>query len=436
MDAGVLAGAAKLQFNMADKAAAIETAKKAFQANRSRQRFGADIIESVTFSVEGNSLYAKGSADLTTVLGKVVGMDTLPLLGTTKATGESEIGSVATITNSKFELSLMLDITGSMCDSAPDLDDAPCTKGVKLTAMKTAASDLVKSMLATDELKTRVRVAVVPFSDGVRLPALPKLVAAGLSPTVQTFSEAYKSCDKYGNCPTKYNYYYYHPTDCVTERMMGDHKYDDTAPGPGNYVTNFMRRGTSLLDSTPVEFGCTLGTSSVIMPLTSNKDALLTTISGLAAKGGTAGHLGTAWAWYTLSPNWKNVWAGSTDDPAAYTDKNDKSLRKIAILMTDGDYNNEFSSGGYRTGSWAFSKIDNSKTNGSSSEQAQKLCTGMKKENIEVYTVGYEVSTAAAAFLATCATDAAHAFKADSATELQAVFQGIGQRVMSLYLSQ
>ena len=153
----------------------------------------------------------------------------------------------------------MLDITGSMCDSAPDLDDAPCTKGVKLTAMKTAASNLVKSMLATDELKTRVRVAVVPFSDGVRLPVLPKLAAAGLSPAVQTFPESYKSCNGYGqNCVTKYNYYYYHPTDCVTERM-GDHKYDDTAPGPGNYVTNFMRRGTSLLDSTPVEFGCTLG---------------------------------------------------------------------------------------------------------------------------------------------------------------------------------
>ena len=60
----------------------------------------------------------------------------------------------------------------------------------------------------------------------------------------------------------------------------------------------------------------------------------------------------------------------------------------------------------------------------------------MKEQNIEVYTVGYEVSTAAATFLKTCATDDAHAFKADSATELQAVFQGIGQRVLSLYLSK
>ncbi|MDO9381341.1 MAG: pilus assembly protein TadG-related protein [Hyphomicrobiaceae bacterium] len=434
MDAAVLAGAAKLQLNQADKAAAVETAKKAFKANRSRQRFGADIIENVSFSVEGNSLYAKGSADLVTVLAKVVGMDTLPLLGTSEATGESETGSVATITNSKFELSLMLDITGSMCDSAPDLDDSPCTKGVKLDAMKTAASNLVKSMLATEELKTRVRVALVPFSDGVRLPALPRLAAAGLTPAVQTFSENYQSCSGW-TCQTKTRNYYYHPTECVVERM-GTEKYTDAAPGPGNYVMNFMRQGKSLVDATPQEFGCTLGTSSVIMPLTSNKDAILTTIAGLSAKGGTAGQLGTAWAWYTLSPNWKNVWAGSSDDPAPYPAANDKTLRKIAILMTDGDYNNEFSAGGYRVGSWAYTNIGKSVVNASSTAQAQALCTGMKAKGIEVYTVGYEVSSAAKTFLKTCASDDAHAFSAESATELAAVFQGIGQRVLSLYLSQ
>ena len=105
-------------------------------------------------------------------------------------------------------------------------------------------------MLATDELKTRVRVAVVPFSDGVRLPDLPQVAAAGVAPAVQTFTESYQSCDSRGrNCVTKYNYYYYHPTDCVAERM-GAAKYADNAPGPGNYVMSLMRRGTSRLDST------------------------------------------------------------------------------------------------------------------------------------------------------------------------------------------
>jgi hypothetical protein len=312
---------------------------------------------------------------------------------------------------------------------------------VKLDAMKKAASDLVSSMLATDELKTRVRVAVVPFSDGVRLPALPKLAAAGVAPAVQTFSESYQSCSWGQNCQTKWNYYYYHPTDCVVERIdsktpaQGSKKYTDDAPGPGLYVTTLMRLGKSATDSTPAESGCSMGASSVVMPLSNNKDAILTTISGLSAKGGTAGQVGTAWTWYTLSPNWKDVWAGSSDDPASAA--SDKTLRKIAILMTDGDYNTQFAKGGYYPGSWAYSssQAGNNVISGTSSAQAQELCTGMKKD-IEVYTIGYEVSSAAETFLKTCATDASHAFKADSAAELQAVFKGIGQRVMALYLSQ
>lgn len=430
MDAAVLAGAAKLQLNRADEAGALDLAKKAFAANRTKNRFISDITDNITFTIEGNSVYAKGSADLSTVLSKVVGIKSLALLGATGVTGQSVVGAVATITNSKFELSLMLDITGSMCDDPPDQpSDAPCTTGKKLSGMKTAASNLVKSMLASDELKTRVRIAVVPFSDGVRLKTAPRLAAAGLPKLVQTFT----SCNSQGkNCTS----YYYHPTECVVERMGSD-KYTDAAPSLNNYVQQFMRRGTSLLDPTPVEFGCTLGTDSVIKPLSNNKDDILKTIDGLAAKGGTAGHLGTAWAWYTLSPNW-TIWGDSSANPAPYPAASDKSLRKIAILMTDGDYNNDFSQGGYRIGSWAYSAsvAGNNVINGNSSTQAQALCTGMKNKNIEVYTIGYEVSTAAKTFLKTCATDSSHAFTADSVDELTAVFQGIGQRVLSLYLSQ
>lgn len=172
LDAGVLAGAAKLQINQADKAGAIAAAEKAFKANSGSRLFGGSITDSVKFSVEGNSVIGTGTSSLAAVFNSVLNVNSLDLSGTT----------TATITNSNFEVSMMLDITGSMCDSAPNLDDAPCTKGVKLDAMKKAAGDLVNSLLATTELQKRVRVAVVPFSDGVRLPAAPRLVAAGLAP--------------------------------------------------------------------------------------------------------------------------------------------------------------------------------------------------------------------------------------------------------------
>lgn len=430
IDAAVLAGAAALRQAGAKDADGIAMAKKALAANKSQQRFSGDITENIVFTVEGNSVKAAGTATIDTVIGQIFGIKTLPLLGTASGNGlKSQVASVASFSNSTFEISLMLDITGSMCNSAPDLDDAPCTSGTKLTGMKTAASDLVKTMLASDQLKTRVRMAVVPFSDGVRLPAIPKLAAAGSTPLVQQFSE--KVCDSKGkNCVT--NYYYYHPTECVAERM-GTNRYTDAAPGSGNYVMTMMRRGKSLVDATPVEFGCTLGNSSVVVPLTNDKDVLLTTINGLAAKGGTAGQLGTAWAWYVLSPNWKDVWPGTSNDPAPYPTTGDVKLKKIAILMTDGEYNNQFSEGGYRVGSWAY---NSSKINGASSTQAQSLCTGMKAKGIEVYTIGYDVGSTEKAFLKTCATDDQHAFTADTAAQLAAVFQNIGRQVLALHLSQ
>ena len=64
----------------------------------------------------------------------------------------------------------------------------------------------------------------------------------------------------------------------------------------------------------PPEGVCTVPSGSEVMPLTSDVDALKAKINGLSASGGTAGHLGTAWAWYTLSPNWASLWP--TAEPA------------------------------------------------------------------------------------------------------------------------
>lgn len=440
LDAAVLAGASKLQQNSADKAAAIAAGKAAFDANRAKRRFAGDIAESIDISVTGNTVVAKGTANISTVLANIVGVNTLPLLGVTKSQPgggsaiEAEVGAEASITNSHFEISIMLDITGSMCDDPQptNLSDAPCTSAVKLNAMKNSAISLVNTMLATEEMRNRIRIAIVPFSDGVRLPSAPRLVAAGSTPSVKsyTYNEVY-----YNSATRRYESRsvteWYHPTECVAERT-GNDKYNDAAPGSGNYVMTAMRQGKSQTDSTAMEFGCSLGTASTVMPLTNKKDDLIAKINSLAAKGGTAGHLGTAWAWYVLSPNWKNVWSGSDDDAAAYPAANDKTLRKIAVLMTDGDYNNQYALGGYKVGSTPYDKA----ANAASTTQASELCTGMKNKNIEVFTVGFQVSSAAKTFLEGCATPVGHAFMADSPAQLAAAFQGIGRQVLSLYLSK
>lgn len=420
LDAGVLAGAARLQTNQADTAGAIQAAREIFSLNRQKSLWSGATQETIDFEVRGKSVVADGEVRISTLFSDVFSSGDLPL----------RVESEATITNSMFELSLMLDVTGSMCDYAPGLNDSPCSSGSKLDAMKLAAKQLINTMLATEGLRSRVRVSLVPFSDGVRLPSAPRAVAAGPTPAVKTYSET-GWVKQGGNWVYTTQTYYYHPTACVAERT-GPLRFTDDVPGPGSYLMTAMREGLSYSDSTPVEFGCSPGAASAVMPLTNNKDDLVSLIDGLSAKGGTAGQLGTAWAWYTLSPNWKDVWDGTSDDPAAYPAPGDKTIRKIAVLMTDGDYNNQFSTEGYRVGARAYQ----SAANGSSADQALSLCAGMKDKGIEVYTVGFEVSSSAATLLSTCATSSAHAFLANSGEELVSVFQGIGERVLSLHLSR
>ena len=65
--------------------------------------------------------------------------------------------------------------------------------------------------------------------------------------------------------------------------------------------------------------------------------------------------------------------------------------------------------------------------NGLSQAQAGSLCTAIKNAKIEVYTVGFEVSSAAKSFLASCATDASHYYDATTEVALEAAFRDIAK---------
>lgn len=412
LDAGVLAGAARLQTNYADKQGAIEAARTVFNLNKQKSGWHSHVDEMIDFEIQGLRVFAVGEAKLKTILSDVVKTAHLPLIS----------DSEATLTNSTFEMALALDITGSMCRDTLKLKEAPCTSAPKLDAMKAAAKELVQMMLANEGLRDRVRLSVVPFSDGVRLPSMQRVVAAG--PTLPMKVHQEKSV--WGTFPI-----YYHGTGCVAERT-GSERYTDAGPGLGQFVTRVYVEGKNETDSTPQEFGCSFGETATVVPLTNDKDELIAKIDGLSAKGGTAGHLGTAWAWYTLSPNWSHVWSGKSDDAAPYSDVKDKTLRKIAVLMSDGKFNRAFSVEGYMPKSHGYSGA----ANGTSEEQALALCNGMKAKGIEVYTIGFEVNSSAEQLLRDCATSSSHMFLANSGYELMKIFKGIGERSLSLRLTQ
>jgi Flp pilus assembly protein TadG len=159
------------------------------------------------------------------------------------------------------------------------------------------------------------------------------------------------------------------------------------------------------------------------VPLTDNKAALKAHVQSLTANGGTAGHIGLAWGWYLLSPNWASIWPAASE-PLAY---NNKQNMKAVILMTDGDFNTNHPSAAKN-----------------SFRQAQDLCDTMKAapSKIQVYTVGFQVpgsvqkTADGRTILEYCATSPAYAFNASNGDELTAAYRSIARSISELRIKQ
>jgi Flp pilus assembly protein TadG len=410
VDSAVLAGGRYLQTNANDTAGAIAAAQKFYTQNvSSRLPVTGDTIGFAVGS-DGMSMTASGTVYIQTPFLQFANIDKLPLLST--ATTQFSQAQLATGGNGgqNLEVAMMLDITGSMA-------------GQKIQDLKDSASDLINIVVWDDQSKYTSKVAIVPFSEDIRLPTTTALNTARGTSLPSTRSITTGS----GRNQTTTTYYL---SDCVVERT-GTQKYTDAAPGSGQYVMGHYT--TNFTGTTTKKGVCTVPAGAEVMPLSSDKTALLAKVSGLSAAGGTAGHLGTAWAWYTLSPNWASLWSASSA-PAAYGSAN---LEKIAILMTDGEYNTQYDSNGIAVNQNAYPTCS-SAANGCSTTQARSLCSAMKAQGIVVYTIGFQLGGNQTAIdtLNQCATEPGKFYSADNGDQLKQAFRDIALKLTSLYLSK
>jgi Flp pilus assembly protein TadG len=340
-----------------------------------------------------------------------------------------------------IEVSMMLDVTGSMA-------------GSKLSDLKAAAKDLVKILVWDDQSEHTSRIAIVPFSEAVNAGTV-------LGPAVAynpSSSLSFKFRD--GNTRTWYRTNAY----CVSERQ-GTNAYTEVTPTGSNRLPRAYYSSSSTSNCLP---------AATVVPLTADKSKLNSTIDSLKADGFTAGALGTAWAWYMLSPTW---WSGiasnihSNDRPAAYPPlpsdctkwescpssmRSPGDVRKFAVLMTDGEYNQQYCNGSTsnttgasipdrNAGPGNSEKADCSSALGSAITQTTALCKAMKKAGIIVYTVGFGLGSSGAQvnLLKDCASEDGHFstpgklfYNTQTGTELRAAFRHIATSIASLYVSQ
>lgn len=220
-------------------------------------------------------------------------------------------------------------------------------------------------------------------------------------------------------------------SSCVSERTGADaytSAYTTSARVGFNYPASNSDRNAN---SCP-------GSDSVITPLSSSRSSLHTLIDNLTIGGSTAGQIGMAWGWYSISPSFNAMWPSSSAGAL-----NDDDIVKSVIFMTDGEFNTPYCSGVIASNAASGSgnnsdHINCAATNGDPFAQTLALCTAMKAQGIIVYTVGFSVAAGgqAANLMANCATGPDYAFLPASGADLSDAFKAIGRDITRLRISK
>ncbi len=283
LDAAALAGAKLLAEDNAQASDVNLTVQKYFDAYMKQQNRPDIRVAPLNIVTDTTTKTVVATADgkIAATIGKAVGRDDLNFRK------KSEV----TYAIRKIEFAMALDITGSMNENG------------RLSNLKTAAKDVIETLLQDSVSESATRIAVVPWAASVNAGSYAAAASGGAG-----------------------------ADNCVIERT-GSEAATDSPPGGAASV----RRMT-----TPAYGNYTCPTAP-IMPLKgkSERDALKNYIDGMEGRGATAGHIGAAWGWYVLSERWNGIFTG----PSKPEPNDPKKVGKNVLIMSDGKFNTSFKSG-------------------------------------------------------------------------------------------
>jgi len=369
-----------------------DLALSAIQLNYDDLRFG-ELLET-KLDISGNSYTYSAVARLDTSFMRLAGIDSIRVPVSAQALKQAK----------NLEVALVLDVTSSMSETEID-------------TLQQAATDLVSAVMQGAGEGVKTRFAIVPYADAVNLGDYAEFARSPLSAGTCTTP----GCEKYTFLTDNRSYKTYSSTSCVTERIGDDAYTDDPVDtAPVGYFYDFR----------------SVCTGNEILPLTDDTEAIEEAIETLKTGRYTAGHIGVAWGWYTLSPN-IGLWSGN-NIPGAYEDS---LTSKVVVVMTDGQFNTAYCNGVYssdESNETKQNRISCNAQNGSSGSQALALCSAMKANGITIYTVGFDISSYASAtsLLSNCSSGSDYSYLAESTDGLLASFSDIAARLGDIRLSR
>ncbi|WP_299477654.1 pilus assembly protein TadG-related protein [uncultured Roseibium sp.] len=395
LDAAALAAATDLSTQELTNDEIKDVITDSFNANLADAEFLDEAIENLAFSVDpDNGLITVSSTATMNNLFIDFGGYGKTAFGPEAFT----FGTNSQVTYSRFdvEMAMVVDVTGSM--------------GWALNDLKDASESVINILIPDSSTESKVKISLVPYSVGVNMDTYASTATDGVS------------------------------TRCVTERS-GDEQFTDAS-----YTVEPAGDGSGTYRSQDCS-------DSVLQPLTDDRDTLMDAIDDLETEGYTAAQTGIGIGWYTLSPNWKDLWPAESQ-PAEYSNT---EVLKFALIMTDGAFNTYYDKetltyaecDSYYIGSRKYKGTCLSGTNdywiekpqggysGQPSQRALSLCSAMKNAGITIYTVyfGTATSSSQARVMEECA-DTGKYYVATSSDDLIAAFSNIAKKIQQVYLSQ
>ncbi|MCB1592131.1 MAG: pilus assembly protein [Alphaproteobacteria bacterium] len=427
-----------------------------FDANYPEEKLG------VTFDpvvqVVGDEVRVTGYATYNTMFLKVLGIDTIDVSASTIVVREIQ----------GLEVALVLDNTGSMAWND------------NITALKTGTENFINILFDNASAPENVRIGMVPFAntvnvgrrglglnpdgstyaDGTSFVTLPSGVSyttyhntsagwygcvvehkedgydTGATHEPNTYGQLWRSgsdWDGHGwnpgvNSNDPYNYdvldNYEGPWDIYSfGKVIG---YDQYCSGSGYSASRCSNCGGDekcnstycfCRNSTPNQ-GCPY---AHIMPLTSDRDALLDHVDTMTPDGNTLGNIGMAWGARILSPEYPFEEAHAWDN---------FYWKKAIVMMTDGD-NTE---NGTYSSFWFTGKNNMNVTK--FNDRFAETCEALKDQGVQVYTITFTsgISESTKDYFRECASSEDQYFDAPTQEELIDVFETIARELSNLHI--
>jgi Flp pilus assembly protein TadG len=368
LDAAALAGAKAMDNGKSD--AEVESIAQAFFLQAMEQAGNPIAVSNFRITLDrwNDVVDVATDAKLNTIFASVIGQREVSLDRSSRVKYKTR----------RVELAMALDVTGSM-------------EGAKIAEMKLAAKEVLQTMFGEAASDDAVRISLVPWASAVNVGTRAGVVSAN------------QSVD-----------------NCVIERVSGQ-AATDAAP----YGVDASRA----FSTAPYGYTCP---TAPLVPLSGRQQesTLRASIENLSTAGGTAGHLGLAWGWYTLAPTWTGIWP-TASQPRIYAPS---ETIKAILLMSDGEFNISWKSlSEYSTANAPTMMTE-------SYEQFRALCTEIKAKKVIIYTVGFGLDPAvnqmAIDELKACATGDAQFYNATTGNDLKMAFKEIAVQLKSMRITQ